>query len=81
MYFLGIGLVLLLMKYFGMDPVSHWNWWLVLLPFGLAILWWTWADWSGYTKRVAMDREGARRQARADKIQQALGSTTKKPRR
>ncbi len=39
MVFLGIGVVLLLMKWFEFGPVALWSWWIVLLPFGLALLW------------------------------------------
>ena len=39
MVFLGIGVVLLLMKCFEVGPVGHWSWWIVLVPFGVALLW------------------------------------------
>ncbi len=39
MWFLGIGMLLLMMKFFEFGPVGHWSWWLVLLPFGLALAW------------------------------------------
>jgi small Trp-rich protein len=39
MWFLGIGVVLLLMKFLEFGPVATWSWWIVLLPFGLALLW------------------------------------------
>jgi len=39
MWFLAIGVLLLLMKWFEFGPVGHWSWWIVLLPFGLALLW------------------------------------------
>jgi len=73
MYFLGLGIVLLLMKYLGMDPVAGWSWLIVLAPFGLAVAWWTWADASGYTRRKAMEGEEKRRQARIDKQREAMG--------
>jgi small Trp-rich protein len=78
MLFLGIGLILLALKYFEIDPVAAWSWWVVLSPFGLAIAWWSWADWSGYTKRRAMDRENARKQARLDKQREAIGIVKRK---
>ena len=81
MYFLGIGLVLLALKYLEIGPVALWDWWLVLSPFGLAVLWWAWADGSGYTKRKAMERENARQQARRDRTSEALGALPKKKRR
>ncbi|MDD5336243.1 MAG: TIGR04438 family Trp-rich protein [Rhodoferax sp.] len=78
MYLLGLGLVLLVMKYFAVGPVAAWNWWLVLSPFGLAVLWWSWADWSGYTKKKAMERETARRQERIDRSRDAIGTQARK---
>ncbi|MDO9166632.1 MAG: TIGR04438 family Trp-rich protein [Rhodoferax sp.] len=81
MYLLGLGLVLLVLKYLEIGPVAAWAWWIVLTPFGLAILWWTWADASGYTKKKAMERENARRQARIDGNREALGTLSNKRRR
>jgi len=78
MYLLGLGLVLLAMKYLEIGPVATWSWWLVLTPFGLAVLWWAWADWSGYTKRRAMERDDARRQTRIGQTRKALGMLSKK---
>ena len=39
MWFLGIGIVLLLMKFLEFGPVATWSWWVVLVPFGIALLW------------------------------------------
>ena len=78
MYLLGLGLILLVMKYLEIGPVATWSWWLVLAPFGLAVLWWAWADWSGYTKKKAMERDDARRQSRIDKTRKTLGMLPKK---
>lgn len=73
MYLLGLGLVLMVMKYQAMGPVAAWEWWVVLSPFGLAMAWWSWADWSGYTKRKVMERENIRKQARVDSNREAMG--------
>ena len=73
MYLLGLGLVLLVLKYLEIGPVAAWDWWVVLLPFGLAVLWWVWADTTGCTKKKAMEREDARRKARIDSNQEAWG--------
>ncbi|HEY8359664.1 MAG TPA: TIGR04438 family Trp-rich protein [Ramlibacter sp.] len=81
MYLLGIGIVLVVLKYLEIGPVAAWQWWYVLAPFALAVAWWSWADWSGYTKRKAMQREDARKQARIDKSREALGMGPKKKRR
>lgn len=80
MYFLVIGIITLLMKYLEIGPVAEWSWWVVLAPFGLAVAWWTWADWSGYTKKKAVERDDLRRKARIDKSREALGMGPKKRR-
>jgi len=81
MYFLGLGLVFLVMKYLEVGPVAAWDWWVVLLPFGLAVAWWAWADSTGYTKKKAMERENARKQDRIDRTRDALGMLSKKKKR
>jgi small Trp-rich protein len=81
MYLLGLGIVLLALKYLEISAVAGWDWWVVLAPFGLAVAWWAWADSSGYTKRKAMEREDARRQARVDKHKEAIGTLQSKKRR
>jgi small Trp-rich protein len=78
MLFLGIGILLLALKYFEVSVFATWPWWWVLSPFGLAFLWWSWADWSGYTKRKAVERDDARKQARIDKQREQLGLGIKK---
>ena len=78
MYFLGLGLIFLAMKYWEIGPVAAWDWWVVLAPFALAVVWWAWADASGYTKRKAMERENARRQDRIDRSKEAIGTLRKK---
>jgi len=80
MLFLGLGIVLLAMKYLQMGPVAAWSWWVVFAPFGLAVAWWSWADWSGYTKKKAVERENAKKQARIDKSREAMGIAVKKRR-
>ena len=81
MLFLGIGIIMLALKYLEIGPVALWSWWIVLAPFALAVAWWSWADASGYTKKKAMDRENARKQARIDKNREALGMGTTRKRR
>jgi small Trp-rich protein len=81
MYLLGLGIILLAMKYLEMGPVAAWSWWIVLTPFALAAVWWAWADSSGYTKRKAMEREDARRKARVDKNKEAIGTLRRGGRR
>jgi len=81
MYFLGLGLVLLIMKYLDVAPVAAWSWLIVFAPFGLAVVWWAWADASGYTKKKAMEVEQARVKARIEKNREAMGKLNNKKRR
>ena len=80
MYLLGVGVVLLLLKYLEVGPVAAWSWLWVLSPFGLAVVWWSWADASGYTKRKAMEKVDQRKQDRIDKNRAAQGLPVKKKR-
>lgn len=79
MYFLIIGILMLAMKHLEFGVVATWSWWIVLSPFGLAVLWWAWADKSGYTKRVEIEKMDKRRQDRIDKQRDAMGMLPKKP--
>ena len=81
MYFLGLGLIFLAMKYLELSPVAAWSWWVVMLPFGLAVAWWAWADSTGYTKKKVIERENARKQERLDRTRDALGMLSKKKKR
>jgi small Trp-rich protein len=78
MYLLGLGLVLLLMKYLEIGPVAKWDWYdqwyLFAAPFILTILWWAYVDWSGYDKKKAQEKMDARKQERLNKNRVALGT-------
>ncbi|MBN9371525.1 MAG: hypothetical protein ABS53_10930 [Hydrogenophaga sp. SCN 70-13] len=76
MYLLGLGIALLLMKYLEFGPVAEWSWWIVLAPFALAAAWWAWADFSGYTKRKAVEKMDQKKRDRLDKQREALGIKT-----
>jgi small Trp-rich protein len=73
MILLGLGIVLLVLKYFEVAPVAAWSWWLALLPFALTVAWWAWADASGYTRRKAIEREERRRSDRIERQREAMG--------
>lgn len=81
MYFVGLGLALMLMKYLELGPVAGLSWIWVLSPFALAVAWWAWADASGYTKKRAMERENERKQARIDQNREAMGTLNKSRKR
>ncbi|MBP6898246.1 MAG: TIGR04438 family Trp-rich protein [Gammaproteobacteria bacterium] len=77
MWLLVVGLVAIGLKYFAVGFFAGLAWWIVLLPFPAAMLWWAFADWSGYTARRAMERDDARKQARIDRQRDVLGLTTR----
>jgi small Trp-rich protein len=81
MYLVGLGAALLLLKYLETGPTAQWDWWQCLLPFGAAVAWWWWADESGWTKKKAMEREMARKQARIEKNKIAMGTPQPKNRK
>ena len=81
MYLLGLGLVLMVLKYIEWGPLAQWSWWLVLTPFALAAVWWTWADATGYTKRKAMEQDDKRRDERRTRTKEALDANFSKRRR
>lgn len=44
MYLVLIGAVLVLLKYFEIDPVAAWSWWWILTPLAVAIVWFEWLE-------------------------------------
>ena len=78
MWFLGLGLLLVVLKLQELTVVATWPWWGVLTPFGLAAAWWSWADYSGYTKRKVVERENQRAKARVDRQRQSMGLPPKR---
>ena len=73
MYFLGLGLLLLALKYIEFAPVAQWSWWVVLSPFALAVLWWSYADATGYSKRRAMEKDDKRKADRVERQRKSIG--------
>ncbi|WP_414676479.1 TIGR04438 family Trp-rich protein [Methylibium sp.] len=78
MYFLLLGVLLGALKLLDVGPPAAWSWWIVLAPFALAIVWWSWADWSGYTRRKEMDKMDERKEARRHQNMLALGIDPRK---
>ena len=72
MWFLAIGVVLLLMKWFELGPVGHWAWWVILLPFGLALLWFEVVEpYFGLDRKKAHDELD---KVKEDRIRKAIGN-------
>ena len=68
-----LGVLLLALKLGEFGPVGHWSWWFVLAPFALAVVWWSWADSSGWTKKREMDKMDDRKRERRQKNLESLG--------
>lgn len=85
MWLVIVGVLMLIMNFAGIGPIGAWTWgdrwWVMLLPFLLAVLWWSWSDWSGLTRRREMDKIDAKREARRQKSLDALGLQDKNKRR
>jgi small Trp-rich protein len=83
MWFVLVGVALILMRLLGIGPVASWNFelfgdlWKFCLPFGLAMLWWIWADVSGLNKRREMEKMEARKRDRRKDNLAALGMDTR----
>ena len=80
MYFLLLGIVGLILKYMEIGPVATLDWWIVLSPFALTVVWWAWADASGYSKRKEVEKMDDRKRKRIDKQRAAMGLAVKKRR-
>ena len=87
MFFVVIGVILILLNLLGIGPVGEWTWtlggdlWKFALPFVFAVVWWTWADSSGLTKRREMERMDQRKEERRLKNMDALGLNTRSRRK
>lgn len=73
MWFVILGVLLLGMKIAEYGPVAAWPWWGVLAPFGLAAVWWIYADSSGLSKKREIDKMQEKKEARRRKSMEALG--------
>ena len=79
MFFVIVGVIVILMNLAGIGPVADWTWnltgdlWKFCVPFGLAILWWIWADTSGLDKRREIKKMEDKKAARRAQNMQVLG--------
>jgi small Trp-rich protein len=75
-----IGVLLLAAKMAEIGPTADWPWWIVLAPFGIAVLWWHFADTSGLTQKRAMNKMEERKIQRRERSMEALGLSTQRER-
>ncbi len=73
MYLVVLGVLLLVMKLAEFGPLAQWSYWVVLAPFAGAVVWWSYADASGWTKRREIDKMEERKRERRRKNLDALG--------
>ncbi len=78
MYLLLLGLLLLTLKLAEIGPAAQWSWWWVLAPFVGTVLWWAWADATGYYKRREMRKMDEKRAKRRERDMDALGTNPKR---
>jgi len=81
MWFVVVGCALLTMKLAEFGFAAEWSWGWILLPFGLAVAWWSFADLSGLTKRREMDKLEERKHERRQRHMEALGLNWRRDRR
>ena len=83
MFFILVGVVLIVLNLLNVGIVGTWSWklgddfWKFALPFGLAFCWWLWSDKSGLNKRREMDRMEKKKQDRRKENLAALGMDTR----
>jgi small Trp-rich protein len=79
MYFVVIGLLIIVLNLLGIGPVADWTWnltgdlWKFCVPFILAVVWWAWADATGLNKRREMERMEDKKAARREANLESLG--------
>lgn len=80
MPFVVLGVLLMLARWLEFGPFASMSWWVALAPFGMAVLWWEFADSSGWTKRRMMNKMESRKQDRRAKQMEALGISPRRER-
>ena len=73
MWMLLIALLLTVLRYLEVGPLAGLSWWWLLLPYGLTVAWWSFADATGWTKRRAVEREEVRKLKRIERQKAAMG--------
>ncbi len=75
-----IGVLLLIAHVADFGPFGHWPWWAIGLPFAGAVVWWSFADNSGWTQRRVMNKMERKKAERREKAMDALGLSSRRER-
>lgn len=75
-----VGTLLLIAHLADLGPFGSWPWWAIAAPFAGAVLWWNFADNSGWTQRRVMDKMERKKAERREKAMDALGLNTRRER-
>jgi small Trp-rich protein len=73
-----VGVLMLLAWWADFGPFGRLPWWALGLPFLMAVLWWHFADTSGWTQRRVMEKMERRKAERREKALEALGLTRRR---
>ena len=71
-----VGTLLLIARMAEFGPFATWSWWIIAAPFAAAVLWWNFADNSGWTQRRVMEKMERKKAERREKAMDALGLKT-----
>lgn len=76
------GLFLIALKYFEINPVARWDWWMVLIPIGIAFAWFEGVErLVGWDKHKARARHDKFEKKQAERRRELLYGTDKMPKR
>lgn len=84
MLFVAVGVAFIALHFLGIGAPARWNWepfgdlWKFLMPFGLALAWWSWSDASGRTAQRAMEVDAERKAERKRRTAESLGLGTRR---
>jgi small Trp-rich protein len=81
MWFVLIGVIMIVMNFAGIGPIGAWTWtdkWLVFLfPFACAAVWWAIADSTGYYQRKAQEKMDQKKVDRRNRSLESIAQRQK----
>jgi small Trp-rich protein len=83
MFFVIVGVLIIVTNLADIGPFAHWNWqftgdlWKFCVPFAFAMMWWIWSDKSGLNKRREIEKMELKKQNRRKDNLASLGLDTR----